>query len=190
MNTFKDSEKRSRWLKFFQHNIPMVGCIDNHIMIVFNVSDRYMLPWMRGESRMTVIITLAVLNHSLLRDVQHLIAKVSVIACLKRHFEGSTLKMTFQNERILNVDLSLKVRLCEKLIRMIHEMLIYWIRVSDQNGQRIFLPSTSPPTLLTLEISRDTKLKRTKAEIVYGNPTIKTASENEKLEISQSVSLT
>ena len=87
-------------------------------MMVFDVSDRYMLPWMRDESRMTVIITLAVLNHSLLRDVQHLIAKVSVIARLKRHFEGSTLKMTFQNERILNVDLSLKVRLCEKLIRM------------------------------------------------------------------------
>src|SRR5947207_13017997 len=105
MNTFKDSEKRSRWLKFFQHNIPIVGCIDNHIIIFFNVSDRYMLPWMRDESRMTVIITLAVLNHSLLRDVQHLIAKVSVIARLKRHFEGSTMKMTFQNERILKVDL-------------------------------------------------------------------------------------
>src|SRR5579862_2315236 len=94
-HTLKHSEKSSGWFQFLKDDIPLIGNVHYYIVILFNISDRDVLPRLWCKPWMTMIISSSILYHSLLCDIKHLSSKVAGVAGLQRHFIGSTLQMTF-----------------------------------------------------------------------------------------------
>jgi hypothetical protein len=109
VSTFKYREEGPRRFEFFQYDISLISYVHDDIMILLNVSDRYMFPRGRSKPRMAMVIAFSVLYHSLFGNVQHLRAKVFIISRLKRHLVCSTLQVAFQYKQVLKINLGLDI---------------------------------------------------------------------------------
>jgi len=109
-----------------------------------------MFPGLRDEPRVAMIVATAVLDHSFFSYREHLTAEVSGVTGLQGHFKCRALQMTFEDQSILEVNVSLEIRLRKQFFWVINKMLIHWIGVCNEDSKGVFLSPTCTPALLTL----------------------------------------